>query len=292
MSSERLDLILSKISKDLVVDINNVQKCETIAQEIKSFYLEGVEPFLKTHKRVLRIDLDREKRKDDEAIKELFRGAEYYSKKAKEYFGFFGIQLEGTPKCQEFKIPEMDKEQLLYFLYSSVQLLYVVLWEVFSDFLEPLERLYYLRLCHSGVFPKHYAVFPASEDIEKMELDFVYDVLRRGTLFRVSESLPYELRLMCQGPDYFKECFSEASKEIKVEKPEDFVDDFIRLFIVRNHVCHIAKGLVMQEIADDKMQNLLYRLSTHLPKIQNSCIGIVSLFKALAGKEPGTRNEN
>ena len=287
MSSRgELEQILSKASKDLIDDIENVLKCDAIREEMKKYYLTDIQPFLKKHSNILGISSKRKKREKLQRIKDLFRGAEFYNAKAREYFGFFGIDFDDPSKSQPIQIPNMNEEQLLHFLYSSIQLLYVVLWEIFRDFLEPLEGMYYLRLCHSGAFPPIYDMFPASVDVEKIELAS-FDIIKRARpLFRVSESLPFELRLILQVSSYFKGCFEKVAQAIEVDSSEEIVDDFIRLFIVRNNVCHIGRAHIIQQVSESKTQKMLYRMTTHLPRIQNSCIGITLLFKELASEEP------
>jgi hypothetical protein len=285
-SSERLDLVLRKTSNALREDFDNVQKCETFEQQVRKFYLEDIEPFLKVHDTLLRpLKPESHTPESSELVKEISRGARFYNTKAKEYFGFFGVDFVNPLDSKEVEIPDINRTQLLHFLYSSVELLYITLWEVSVAFLKPLERLYYLRLCESGVLPETYPIFFGDREGGAMQLSFLSDVLGARPLFRVSESFPYELLLLYRASDYFRSCFSLAAQELGNMKSEDLVDDFMRLFIIRNNICHIGKGIILQEESEEKTQNLLYRLTTHLPRIQKSCAGIVLLFKALANKE-------
>lgn len=282
MSYQRPELILRKISTDLIADIDNVLKCQEVPREIKNYYLTSIEPFLQKHSGILSLSSDKNKRTKD--VKEILRGADFYCKKAREYFSFFGVNFEEPSKSRLIDVSNINAESIAHFLYSSVQLLYVILWEVSSEFLKPLEKLYYLRLCHSGLFPQKYPLFPDSSGTEKMELDFL-SVVGRGALFRVNESLPFELRVVYHASAYFKECFEEGKKKTGVTQSEVFIDDFIRLFSVRNNVCHIGRFIPIQESSEERIQSLLYRLSTLLPRIQNSCLGIISVFGELARKE-------
>lgn len=283
-SRERLEPIIVKISTNLIKDIENVLTCDEISREIKNYYLEGIEPFLNKYEGIL--DLSRNKEKRIERVKDVIRAANFYCQKAKEYFSFFGIDFEEPSESHVIDAHGIKAEYFSHFLYSSIQLLYVTLWEVFAEFLKPLERLYYLRLCHSGVFPKTYLLFPDSSGTEKMELDFLR-IVGRGRLFRVSESLPFEFRVVYQASPYFKECFEKGKKKAGATECEEIIDDFIRLFSVRNNVCHIGKVISIQEVSEERIQSLLYRLSTLLPRIQSSCIGIISVFGELANKEVG-----
>ncbi len=283
-SSKRAELILKKISNNLIRDIDNVLKCDEIPIEIKNYYLVSIKPFLHKHRGILNLTRDKDER--TKQVKEVLRAADFYCKKAKEYFSFFGIDFEEPSKSHVIDAHGIKAEYFSHFLYSSIQLLYVTLWEVFAEFLKPLERLYYLRLCHSGVFPKTYLLFPDSSGTEKMELDFLR-IVGRGRLFRVSQSLPFEFRVVYQASPYFKECFEKGKKKTGATECEEIIDDFIRLFSVRNNVCHIGKVISIQEVSEERIQSLLYRLSTLLPRIQSSCIGIISVFEELANKEVG-----
>lgn len=285
-SKERLEPIIAKISTNLIKDIENVLTCDEISREIKNYYLEGIEPFLNKYEGIL--DLSRNKEKRIKRVKDVIRAANFYCQKAREYFSFFGIDFNEPTKSQVINSKDIEMETISRFLYSSVQLLYVILWEVFAEFLKPLEKLYYIRLCHAGIFPSRYLMFPNSIADEKMEPDFLH-IIRKGGLFRVSESLPFEFRIVYQTTSkYIKECFDEGGKKAGYTGTSDFIDDFIRLFVVRNNVCHIGRTIIIQETVEKRVQSLLYDLSTNLPRIQKSCIGVIGVFEELAKKEVGS----
>jgi hypothetical protein len=287
-SSDRLEPILTQISKDINSDVSNVLKCSEIASKIENFYAKDIDQFLEKHQGLLgrRIKPDLTQRMGDVNIRLILHGANFYFEKAKEYFEFFGVDFDKPEKSGQFVMPTMKHAHLSHFLYSSVQLLYVILWEVLQDFLKPLENMYLLRLCDSKIFHKKCTILPAHGEIGAVNLDFIYDVSGGGSpLYRASGSLPFTFRLSYLSSDYFRKCFEEAGKEIG-ERPENFIDDFISLSVVRNNISHIGRAIKFQEISQDAIQKHLYRLSTHLPKIQNSCIGIVTLFKFLANSEP------
>lgn len=285
-SGESLEAILRKISKNLIEDSQNVSKCSEIPTQIKEFYMKDIEPFMQKHKGALKFSSDEKKR--EEKFKDVYRGATFYNEKAKHFFGFFGVNLDQQVKQSEFQLPQINHIQLVSFLYSSVQMLYILLWEVLQDFLEPLEGLYFQRLCDSGVFPQDFKLFPEQEDVQDIiKLNFIKDVKGRDIgLYRVSEKFPFELRLVfLLSKGYYTKCFKEVESCIN-STSEDIVNDFITLFIVRNNASHIGESVQIQGLSEDMMLRLFYHLSLKLPSIQNSCIGIISLFRSFANNEP------
>ena len=284
-----LEPILCNISKNLIDDTKNVLKCSEIPTQIQKFYYKDIETFVRKHSGLLLVGSTEEKRK--KFSRDICRGADFYYKKAREYFEFFGVNFEQPEKPKEFQLPKVNSVQLGSFLYSSVQMLYVVLWEVMQDFLKPLEKVYFQRLCDSGVFLKDYIPLPLpKEDVDKIKIDFIQDIAgRESGLYRVSENLPFELRLTYSlASEYYKKCFEEAEKSIGL-KADTFVNDFISLFYVRNNVSHIGKHIQIQETSEEKMQKMLHSLTINLPHIQNSCIGIVALFNTFANSEPESK---
>lgn len=281
-----LQNILNNISKNYVADIN-VLKCAEIPKHIQNFYLKDIESFMKIHKGVLRFGSSEKDRIDK--FKNVYRGASFYHMKAREYFEFFGVNFEQSENHEEFQIPKVNPVQLESFLYSSVQMLYIVLWEVLEDFLEPLEELYFQRLSDSGVFPKDYTPFPVQgEDPESLKIDLLKDIRgRESGLYRVSEKFPFELRLIYSlSKDYYTKCFQEAEKSIN-STAEIFVNDFITLFLVRNNASHIGEKILIQELSEEARLKMLRHLSLQLPSIQNSCIGIITLFRSFSKNELG-----
>lgn len=284
-SSSRPELILDKISKDLVDNVDSVLKCDALYRDINQYYLAGIEPFLKRHadiQNIMGLSSKQEKRIDK--LKNVLKGADFYSKKAREFFSFFGIDFEIPKNSQPVDASKLNADCISPFLFDSVQLLYVILWEVFAEFLRPLEKLYQLRLCHSGLFPERYPLFPHSSGTEQMELDFL-KIAERSPLFRVGETFPFELRVVCQASNYFMNCFDEGRKKTKATDSKEMIDDLIRLFAVRNNVCHIGRTIRIQEASHDRMLSLLYNLSTLLPRVQDACVGAIAAFGELANIE-------
>jgi hypothetical protein len=263
-----------------------VLKCKEIPNAIKNYYSVGLEPFLSKHGTELGIPTKSKKRIEDDRVKEIMRGALFYSSRATQFFSLFGIDFENPSKSKVLESQGTNAESLSNLLFSSIQVLYITLWETFRGFFEPLEKLYSLRLCESGIFPQTYQLFPYSAAIEKTELSFRKLFIRSGTFYRISESLPFELRLAYKAAPYFKECFDIGKNKTQASTTEEYMDDFIRLFFVRNSVCHLKNSIVNQE-GPERQRNLFHDLSTLLPKIQDSCIGIVGAFEEMAKKEIG-----
>lgn len=263
-----------KTSSELISNMDKVLKCKEIPIAIKNYYSLANEPFLSKY------DINT----TGDRIKEIVRGALFYSSEAKQFFSFFGIDFEDRLKSKALESQGEKAEKLSHFLLGSVKQLYVMLWETFRGFFEPLEDLYYLRLCESKIFPMSYQLFPYSLESEKTELSFRKFFIRTGTFYRISESLPFEFRLAYKAAPYFQTCFDNGKMKTQASETEEYMGDFIRLFFVRNSVCHLKKSLINRE-EPDKQLSLFHDLSTLLPKIQDSCIGIVGAFEHMIKNE-------
>jgi hypothetical protein len=263
-----------KTSSELIANIDKVLKCKEIPTAIKNYYSVANAPFLKKYNVST----------EGSRAKEIVRGALFYSSEAMQFFSFFGVDFENPSKSKALESQGAKAESISHFLFSSIKQLYVILWETFRGFFEPLEDLYSIRLCESGIFPKTYQLFPYSVASEKTELNFREFFIRRGTFYRISESLPFELRFAYKAAQYFKDCFDNGKKKTQASDTEEYMDDFIRLFFVRNHVCHLKNSVINQSDAE-KQQTLFHDLSTLLPKVQDSCIGIIGAFEEIAKNE-------
>ena len=282
----RFGNILVEISQQIIKDIEYVKECDAIGSRIMTYYSTDVELLESGTEWVFSFSRKRRsERMKQRDIKAALRVAEYYRMKARNYYNFFGIDFDDYSKSRVIKLSDLqniEMKHLQLFLISSIQLMYVILWELFKSFLRPLENLYCLRIVESKLFPKDLMLFPSTTKIEESKLQLLDYFKQEHPFFRINLDLPFEMDLMLRSSPLFKKYLEVGLERLGMGiRFNDCVNDFIRLFILRNNICHIGRQLSMHEISTLKVQSLIYDLSTRLPRIQTSCLGLIEMFQAM-----------